>query len=74
VGQEVTYLIGVTAGPKAKHDAFYAFMVELGTSKAPKRPWMEPAFHASKARSLEVVQIAMERKLTSWRAKQQFRK
>ena len=43
-----------------KSEAFYAIQfIELGTSRIPKRPWLEPSFH----RSIPLVSRAFRKKL-----------
>jgi HK97 gp10 family phage protein len=42
-----TLLVGVTSGKKARHEAFYARFLELGTSSIPAQPFLGPALDAS---------------------------
>lgn len=41
---------------RTKVDAFYAAMVEFGTSKMPSRPYMRPAYESTKGEVMKIVQ------------------
>lgn len=48
--------VRVYAGSREKGGAFYAHMVEYGTSKMKKKPFMRPALNASKTDIKDIVE------------------
>ena len=47
-----------------RSEAFYALQfIELGTSRIPRRPWLVPAFEASKDESLREIGASMRRRI-----------
>lgn len=41
---------------RAKVDAFYAAMIEFGTSKMPARPYMRPAYESTKGEVMKIIE------------------
>jgi HK97 gp10 family phage protein len=50
-------------------DAFYAAMVEFGTSKQSPQPFMRPAFDQTKGMILQRAAMGMRRLMNEWKAK-----
>ena len=46
---------------RGKVDAFYAAMIEYGTSKMPAQPFMRPAYEATKAQVAAIVKSEVEK-------------
>lgn len=46
---------------RAKVDAFYAAMIEFGTSKMPARPYMRPAYDSTKQQVIGIVKAEVEK-------------
>lgn len=46
---------------RGKVDAFYAAMLEFGTSRMSKTPFMRPAYEATKGEVMKIVQVEVER-------------
>lgn len=59
----ITLLVGVTSGRRAKHDAFYARFLELGTSKSPPRPFLGPSLDASAGAAVDRARVILGRRI-----------
>lgn len=67
-----TFYVGVRKGAKYKNqgkkgnlsqDAFYASLVEFGTSKTQSHPYMRPAYEGKKEAAVQAIKAYLERRI-----------
>lgn len=73
-----TFIVGIRKGKKYRNqgkkgnmsmDAFYASMVEFGTSKMAARPYLRPAFEAKKEQAVSAIKAYLEKRIPEEAAK-----